>query len=158
MIYLGTSAFAAEVLKLLPAPELVVTRPDAPKGRGRRLAAPPVAETARELGVDVLQPEDVNAIELPAGDVVLCAYGALVREPLLSRGVLNLHPSLLPRWRGRRRSSARSWPATHETGASIMRLVAELDAGPVCLSESIPIRRRTRTARSRRSCSGSARR
>src|SRR5919112_25237 len=48
----------------------------------------------RELGVDVLQPEDINAVELPPGDVVLCAYGALVRQPLLSRGILNLHPSL----------------------------------------------------------------
>ena len=140
MIYLGTSAFAAEVLKLLPAPELVVTRPDAPKGRGRRLAAPPVAETARELGVDVLQPEDVNAIELPAGDVVLCAYGALVREPLLSRGVLNLHPSLLPRWRGAAPVERAIMAGDAQTGVSIMRLVAELDAGPVCLSESIPIR------------------
>src|SRR6185312_11629804 len=70
LIYLGTSAFAAEVLELLPRPELVVTRPDAPKGRGRRLAAPPVADTARELGIEVLQPEDVNAVELPPGDVV----------------------------------------------------------------------------------------
>jgi methionyl-tRNA formyltransferase len=140
LIYLGTSAFAAEVLKLLPAPELVVTRPDAPKGRGRRLHAPPVAETARELGIDVLQPEDVNAVELPHGDVVLCAYGAIVREPLLGRGVLNLHPSLLPRWRGAAPVERAIMAGDAQTGVSIMRLVAELDAGPVCLGESIPIR------------------
>ena len=139
MIYLGTSAFAAEVLKLLPAPELVVTRPDAPRGRGRRLAAPPVADAARELGIDVLQPEDVNAIKLPPGDVVLCAYGALVREPLLSRGVLNLHPSLLPRWRGAAPVERAIMAGDAQTGVSIMRLVEELDAGPVCLSEALPI-------------------
>jgi methionyl-tRNA formyltransferase len=139
LIYLGTSAFAAEVLKLLPPPELVVTRPDAPRGRGRRLAAPPVADAARELGIDVVQPEDVNAIELPPGDVVLCAYGALVREPLLSRGVLNLHPSLLPRWRGAAPVERAIMAGDPETGVSIMRLVADLDAGPVCLSEVVPI-------------------
>jgi methionyl-tRNA formyltransferase len=142
LIYLGTSAFAAEVLKLLAEthrPELVVTRPDAPRGRGRRLAAPPVADTARELGIDVVQPEDVNAIELPPGDVVLCAYGALVREPLLSRGVLNLHPSLLPRWRGAAPVERAIMAGDAETGVSIMRLVADLDAGPVCLSEAVPI-------------------
>ena len=139
MIYLGTSAFAASVLKLLPPPEIVVTRPDAPKGRGRRLTAPPVADAARELGIDVLQPEDVNAIELPPGDLVLCAYGAIVHEPLLSRGVLNLHPSLLPRWRGAAPVERAIMAGDERTGVSIMRLVEDLDAGPVCLSEAIAI-------------------
>jgi methionyl-tRNA formyltransferase len=140
VIYLGTSAFAAAVLRLLPPPELVVTRPDAPRGRGRRLAAPPVAETARELGIEVLQPEDVNAVDLPAGDVVLCAYGAIVREPLLSRGILNLHPSLLPRWRGAAPIERAIMAGDAVTGVSIMRLVEELDAGPVCLAAEEPIR------------------
>ena len=62
--YLGTSAFAASVLRALAdsphRPALVVTRPDAPRGRGRRLSAPPVADAARELGIDVFQPERVN--------------------------------------------------------------------------------------------------
>src|SRR5215207_7531425 len=143
LIYLGTSAFAAEVLKLLAEthpPELVVTRPDAPRGRGRRLAAPPVADTARELGIDVVQPEDVNAFELPPGDVVLCAYGALVREPLLGRGVLNLHPSLLPRWRGAAPVERAIMAGDAETGVSIMRLTEGLDSGPVCLCAAEPIR------------------
>jgi methionyl-tRNA formyltransferase len=142
LIYLGTSAFAAEVLKLLAEthrPDLVVTRPDRPKGRGRRLQSPPVADTARELGIDLLQPEDVNATELPPGDVALCAYGALVREPLLSRGVLNLHPSLLPRWRGAAPVERAIMAGDAGTGVSIMRLAEELDAGPVCLSEAVPI-------------------
>jgi methionyl-tRNA formyltransferase len=142
LIYLGTSAFAAEVLKLLAEthrPDLVVTRPDRPRGRGRRLQSPPVADTARELGIDLLQPEDVNATELPPGDVALCAYGALVREPLLSRGVLNLHPSLLPRWRGAAPVERAIMAGDARTGVSIMRLAEELDAGPVCLSETVPI-------------------
>jgi methionyl-tRNA formyltransferase len=142
LIYLGTSAFAAEVLKLLAEthrPDLVVTRPDRPRGRGRRVQSPPVADTARELGIDLLQPEDVNATELPPGDVALCAYGALVREPLLSRGVLNLHPSLLPRWRGAAPVERAIMAGDARTGVSIMRLAEELDAGPVCLSEAVPI-------------------
>ena len=142
MIYLGTSAFAASVLKLLSAthrPELVVTRPDRPKGRGRRLASPPVADAARELGIDLVQPEDVNATELPPGDVALCAYGAIVREPLLSRGVLNLHPSLLPRWRGAAPVERAIMAGDAQTGVSIMRLAEELDAGPVCLREAVAI-------------------
>src|SRR5918998_6294570 len=105
-VYLGTSEFAVEVLERLAVtphrPVLVVTRPDRPKGRGRKLQPPPVAETARELAIDVIQPEDVNETDLGEPDaIVLCAYGAIIREPLLSlRPILNLHPSLLPRWRG----------------------------------------------------------
>jgi methionyl-tRNA formyltransferase len=143
MIYLGTSAFAAAVLEQLTElgqrPDLVVTRPDRPKGRGRRLQAPPVADTARELSIDVIQPEDVNAVDLPDGDVALCAYGALVREPLLGRGVLNLHPSLLPRWRGAAPIERAIMAGDPETGVSIMRLAEELDAGPVCLREPVAI-------------------
>ena len=111
-VYLGTSAFAAEVLDRLAAsahrPSLVVTRPDRPRGRGRRLAAPPVAESARLLGIDLIQPEHLNDEETRAAIaaaepemVCICAYGALIKEPLLSEHeMLNVHPSLLPRWRG----------------------------------------------------------
>jgi methionyl-tRNA formyltransferase len=144
LIYLGTSAFAAAVLKLLSdshRPELVVTRPDRPKGRGRRMQAPPVADAARELGIEVIQPEDVNAIDLGEPDaIVLCAYGALIREPLLSlRPILNLHPSLLPRWRGAAPVERAIMAGDAVTGVSIMRLVAELDAGPLCLRGEEPI-------------------
>jgi methionyl-tRNA formyltransferase len=143
VIYLGTSAFAAGVLEQLTErghrPELVVTRPDRPKGRGRKLQAPPVAETARYLGIDLLQPEDVNAVDLPPGEVTLCAYGAIVREPLLGRGVLNLHPSLLPRWRGAAPIERAIMAGDAGTGVSIMRLAEGLDSGPVCLAEPEPI-------------------
>ena len=111
-VYLGTSEFAAVVLRRLAdsphRPALVVTRPDRPRGRGRRLSPPPVADTARELGIALEQPASVNdeaAIEVIAGArpdaVLVCAFGALIGEPLLSRWeMLNVHPSLLPRWRG----------------------------------------------------------
>ena len=84
-------------------------RPDRPRGRGRRLAAPPVAERARALGIALEQPESVNeprgreliAQARAARSVVVCAFGALIKEPLLSaHEMLNVHPSLLPRWRG----------------------------------------------------------
>jgi methionyl-tRNA formyltransferase len=152
-VYLGTSAFAAAVLRRLAdtphRPVLVVTRPDAPKGRGRRLAPPPVADTARELEIDVIQPANVNdeaVIEQIAAaepdKVVLCAFGALIREPLLSRfgQILNVHPSLLPRWRGAAPVERAIMAGDDETGVSIMALTAGLDDGPVCAVSREPIR------------------
>jgi methionyl-tRNA formyltransferase len=145
VIFLGTSEFAAGVLEHLSAaghrPELVVTRPDRPKGRGRKVQPPPVAQTARYLGIDLLQPEDVNAVDLgEPDDIVLCAYGAIIREPLLSlRPILNLHPSLLPRWRGAAPIERAIMAGDADTGVSVMRLVEDLDAGPVCLTDVEPI-------------------
>jgi methionyl-tRNA formyltransferase len=141
--YLGTSEFAATVLERLAAgshrPALVVTRPDRPSGRGRRLTPPPVARAARTLGIPVEQPERVNdpdtgaAIEGVAEVLVVCAFGALIKEPLLSvRPILNVHPSLLPRWRGAAPIERAIMAGDAETGVSIMRLTAGLDSGPVC--------------------------
>jgi methionyl-tRNA formyltransferase len=151
--YLGTSEFAAAVLRRLAAtdhrPALVVTRPDAPKGRGRKLAPPPVAVAAQELGIEVFQPDDVNAPEAveriaAAGvdTVLLCAFGALIKEPLLSRfgPILNLHPSLLPRWRGAAPVERAIMAGDDETGVSIMALTPGLDDGPVCVAGREPIR------------------
>jgi methionyl-tRNA formyltransferase len=150
-VFLGTSDFAAAVLERLAdsshRPVLVVTRPDRPRGRGRRLAPPPVAETARALGIDLYQPESVNddgARERVAAanpDVVcVCAFGALIKEPLLSDyEMLNVHPSLLPRWRGAAPIERAIIAGDPETGVSIMRLTAGLDSGPVCLQASEPI-------------------
>jgi methionyl-tRNA formyltransferase len=147
--FLGTSEFAAAVLRGLAArdlrPELVLTRPDAPQGRGRKLAPPPVATAARELGIDVVQPgrpedEPFDGID----EVVLCAYGAIVREPLLSRfEILNVHPSLLPRWRGAAPVERAIMAGDAETGVCIMRLVEELDAGPVCARATVPLDERS---------------
>ena len=152
-VYLGTSQFAADVLRVLSGsphrPALVVTRPDRPRGRGRKLASPPVLSTARELGIDVDQPESVNdeaarsRIAAAAPDaVVVCAFGALIKEPLLSEyPLLNVHPSLLPRWRGAAPIERAIMAGDARTGVSIMRLTAGLDSGPVCLAAEEPIGR-----------------
>jgi methionyl-tRNA formyltransferase len=147
-VYLGTSEFAATVLRRLAAsahrPALVVTRPDRRRGRGRRLAAPPVADAARELGIELFQPDDVNddaarariAAEQPAA-VCVCAFGALIKAPLLSEHeMLNVHPSLLPRWRGAAPVERALIAGDAVTGVSIMRVTAGLDSGPVCLAAS----------------------
>jgi methionyl-tRNA formyltransferase len=150
-VFLGTSEFAAEVLERLAEsphrPRLVVTRPDRPQGRGRRLAPPPVAVAARQLGIELDQPESVNdeaarariAAEEP--DVVcVCAFGALVREPLLSEHeLLNVHPSLLPRWRGAAPIERAIMAGDAETGVSIMLVEAGLDSGPVAAARREPI-------------------
>ena len=152
-VYLGTSPFAAAVLERLAAsahrPRLVITRPDRPKGRGRALQPPAVAETARALGLELIQPEELHAPQvlerIAAAEpeaLVLCAYGVLVGEPLLSRyEIFNVHPSLLPRWRGAAPVERAIMAGDAETGVSIMRLAEALDSGPVCLAGSEPIRR-----------------
>jgi methionyl-tRNA formyltransferase len=150
-VFLGTSEFAATVLERLAAsehrPALVLSRPDRPRGRGRRVAAPPVAERALALGLKLAQPESVN--EPPAGALiaeaqsqalVVCAFGALIKEPLLSEHeLLNVHPSLLPRWRGAAPIERAMIAGDEHTGVSIMRLTAGLDSGPVCLTAAEPI-------------------
>jgi methionyl-tRNA formyltransferase len=150
--YLGTSAFAAAVLERLAAtdhrPALVVTRPDRAAGRGRKLTPPPVAETARALGLDVFQPESINTDEARdrvaasgADVVIVCAFGALIKEPLLSEfELLNVHPSLLPRWRGAAPVERAIMAGDEHTGVSIMRVTEGLDSGPVCLAQAEPIR------------------
>jgi methionyl-tRNA formyltransferase len=150
-VFLGTSEFAAAVLNRLAAsshrPVLVVTRPDRPRGRGRRLSPPPVAEAAHALGIELYQPESVNddvaRARIAAADpgvIIVCAFGALIKEPLLSDyEMLNVHPSLLPRWRGAAPIERAIMAGDAETGVSIMRLTAGLDSGPVCLRASEPI-------------------
>jgi methionyl-tRNA formyltransferase len=150
-VFLGTSDFAAAILTRLAGsphrPQLVVTRPDRPAGRGRRLASPPVADAARTLDLALAQPERVNdedaraQIAAAAPDaVIVCAFGALIREPLLSDfAMLNVHPSLLPRWRGAAPVERAIMAGDPETGVCIMRLTAGLDSGPVCLTGREPI-------------------
>src|SRR4051794_17760435 len=150
-VYLGTSPFAVAVLERLAAsghrPQLVVTRPDRPRGRGRTVLPPPVADAARALGIDVLQPDSVNSEEARAAiaaarpdGVVICAFGALIREPLLSEHPMwNVHPSLLPRWRGAAPIERAIEAGDAETGVTIMRPTAAMDAGPICLQAPEPI-------------------
>jgi methionyl-tRNA formyltransferase len=151
-VFAGTSSFAGSVLERLAATEhrplLVVTRPDRPRGRGRRVAPPPIAVVARELGIEVAQPADVNdeaarrrIAAVAPGAICVCAFGALIREPLLSEHlILNVHPSLLPRWRGAAPVERAIMAGDPQTGVSIMRVTAGLDSGPVCLQEPEPIR------------------
>jgi len=150
-VYLGTSVFAAVVLERLAGsahqPALVVTRPDRPRGRGRRLAAPPVADAARALGLELYQPGSVNdeqareRIAAARPDVVcVCAFGALLREPLLSEHeLINVHPSLLPRWRGAAPVERALMAGDERTGVAIMQVEAGLDSGPVYLLGEEPI-------------------
>jgi methionyl-tRNA formyltransferase len=150
-VFLGTSGFAATVLRRLAdsehRPRLVLTPPDRPRGRGRKLASPPAAEAARDLGLDLLQTESVNdphAVErIRATDPevgAVCAFGQLVKEPLLSSlEMLNVHPSLLPRWRGAAPIERALMAGDAETGVSVMRLTAGLDSGPVALEERVEI-------------------
>jgi methionyl-tRNA formyltransferase len=150
-VFLGTAEFAVQVLDRLAAsphrPVLIVTRPSRPQGRGRRVAPPPVASAAAELGLPVQQPTSVNdpeARELIASvkpDVVcVCAFGGLIKEPLLSsHPMLNVHPSLLPRWRGAAPIERAIMAGDAVTGVSIMVLTAGWDSGPVCAQVSEPI-------------------
>jgi methionyl-tRNA formyltransferase len=149
--YLGTSAFAAAVLERLAesphSPSIVISRPDAPSGRGRKLTAPPVVTVARALGIEVLQPESVNSSETleritaaGAETVVVCAFGALIKEPLLSAlPIFNVHPSRLPRWRGAAPIERAILAGDTWTGVSIMQLTAGLDSGPVYATRSVRI-------------------
>jgi methionyl-tRNA formyltransferase len=149
--YLGTSDFAATVLRRLAdsphAPNLVVTPPDSRQGRGRRVSPPPVAELAGELEIDLLQAENVNdgealeRIRAAAPEVLLvCAFGQLIREPLLSlTEILNVHPSLLPRWRGAAPIERAIMARDPRTGVCIIRLTAGLDSGPVALRAETPL-------------------
>ena len=150
-VYLGTSSFAASVLRSLAEsrhrPALVITPPDSRRGRGRRPAPPPAAEEAAALGIELLQAEDVNAeavraaIAAAGAEVAaVCAFGQLIREPLLSELLmLNVHPSLLPRWRGAAPVERAIMAGDCRTGVSVMRVTAGLDSGPVALQEETPI-------------------
>ena len=140
LAYLGTAEFAVGVLAELE-PDLVVTRPDRPQGRGQRLASPPVAMAARERGLTLEQPEDVHALDLSAyDDVVVCAFGVWIKEPLISHpGLVNVHPSLLPRWRGAAPIERAIMAGDAQTGVCIMEVAEELDAGGVFLRATEPI-------------------
>ena len=149
--YLGTSGFASVVLRRLAEspyrPALVVTPPDRPKGRGRKLSPSPVAALASELDINLHQTADVNEPESTArlGEAgieigMVCAFGQILRTSLLERIELwNVHPSLLPRWRGAAPIERAIMAGDEETGVAIMRVGEGLDSGPVALCESTPI-------------------
>jgi methionyl-tRNA formyltransferase len=144
VVFAGTPDVALPSLRALAdsAHDLVgvVTRPDAPTGRGRRLTASPVADAAAELGLPVLRPEHPresgfqDALRELAPDVCpVVAYGALLPQSALDiprHGWVNLHFSLLPAWRGAAPVQRAIWAGDDVTGATTFRIVRELDAGP----------------------------
>lgn len=150
-VYCGTSEFAAAVLEVLAdsphRPALVVTPPDRRRGRGRRTGPPPAAERARELGIDVHQTESINREEsraavLAAGPelATVCAFGQLIKRPLIEElPMLNVHPSLLPRWRGAAPIERALMAGDEATGVCVMRLTEGLDSGPVGLRQEVAI-------------------
>jgi methionyl-tRNA formyltransferase len=138
----ATAPLGADVLERLAATHeiaFLLTRPDAPRGRGRKLAAPPAKEAAERLAIPVRQPERPELPE-PVERVVVCAYGLYIPPRLLAESLwLNVHPSLLPRWRGAAPVERAILAGDDETGVTIHETVAELDAGPIAAREAFPI-------------------
>lgn len=145
-VFLGSPEFAVPSLRALDRhPDidvvLVVTQPDRPAGRGRSLSSPAVKVAAAELGIPVYQPESLREPEFAEPLVavspdmlVVVAYGELLRKHVLQLaplGCLNVHPSLLPAYRGASPIPAAILNGDTMTGVSIMRLVRKLDAGPI---------------------------
>jgi len=137
----ATAQFGAYVFERLATSHEVaflLTRPDAPAGRGRKVAPPPAKVVAERLGVPVLQPERPEIEDVDA--MIVAAYGLLIPDSLLERALwLNVHPSLLPRWRGAAPVERAIMAGDHETGVTIHRTVKELDAGPIAAQAVFPI-------------------
>ena len=141
----ATAPLGADVLERLAENHdiaYLLTRPDRPRGRGRRVAPTPAKEVAEGLGIEVRQPERLDdAFDPEVDTVVAAAYGLLIPEPVLERALwLNVHPSLLPRWRGAAPIERALMAGDAETGVSIIKLVPELDAGPIAAQRAFPIR------------------
>ena len=152
IIFFGTEDYSLGTLKVLVengfSIAAVVTKPDAPRGRGNKLAAPPVKTFALEYNIPVWQPaklrdiaDDIRALQPVAG--VLVAYGKIIPQAIIdlfTPGIVNLHPSLLPRWRGPSPIEATIAQRDTETGVSIMQLEAGMDSGPVYAQQIITLR------------------
>jgi methionyl-tRNA formyltransferase len=140
----ATARFGADVLERLAERHdvaVLLTRADAPRGRGRKTAPSPAKEAAGRLGIDVLQPARLtDDVKLDVDVVIVCAYGLLIPDALLERNLwLNVHPSLLPRWRGAAPVERAIMAGDSETGVTIHRTIKELDAGPIAAQEAFPI-------------------
>ena len=135
----ATAPFGADVLERLAAKHDVVqllTREDAPQGRGRKVAPSAAKETAERLAIPVVH----RLADVDADTVVVCAYGRLIPESALERGLwLNVHPSLLPRWRGAAPVERALMAGDTETGVTIHETIKELDAGPIAAQEAFLI-------------------
>lgn len=153
VVFMGSPEFALPTLRRLIESEhevaCVVTQPDRPAGRGRTLKPPPAKELALEHGLPVLQPERVNAREalaevraLAPDALIIAAYGQILKQPLLdipTRGALNVHASLLPKYRGAAPAASAILAGENETGVTILEVVLALDAGPIVAQRRLPI-------------------
>ena len=148
-VFFGTSEFAVPTLRALMASPVevaaVFTQPDRPAGRGRRLTPSPVKACALKAGLPVLQPERIRSTDVAEFQPdlgIVAAYGQILGRKLLNvprLGLLNLHPSLLPRWRGAAPIQRALLEGDAETGVCVMRVAPELDAGAVLARRSLPI-------------------
>ena len=150
---MGTPAFAIPVLaSLLDAGHEIVgvfTRPDKPAGRGKRVSAPPIKQYADERGLSVFQPTSLKSVEvlhqmrdLKPDVIVVAAYGRYIPRGILDlpeHGRLNVHPSLLPKYRGPSPVSAAILAGDDTTGVTVMKVTQEMDAGPVIASRETAI-------------------
>jgi len=153
LVFMGSPEFALPSLRgLVEAGYDIVgvyTRPDRPAGRGRALTAPAVKVAAREYGLAVFQPPSLRPAEaveqlasLKPDVIVACAFGQILRQPVLEvppKGVLNVHPSLLPRHRGASPITAAILAGDEGTGVTIMLLDAGMDTGPILGQRAAPI-------------------
>lgn len=155
IVFAGTPEFAAVALSRLLAAgfdvPLVLTQPDRPAGRGMRLVESAVKKVAGSAGIPVFQPPSLKRLpeaverlrEVPHDVMVVAAYGLILPQSVLDiprRGCLNIHASLLPRWRGAAPVQRAIEAGDRETGVCIMRMEAGLDTGPVLARRSLPIR------------------
>lgn len=153
IVFAGTPDFAVPTLKALVAAghdvATVLTQPDRPAGRGRRLVAGPVKDCARALDLPVLQPDTLKDESVRAAlrglrpqAMVVAAYGLILPRAVLDlpeHGCLNVHASLLPRWRGAAPIQRALAAGDAETGITIMRMAEGLDTGPMLAREATPI-------------------
>lgn len=151
-VFFGTPQLAVPTLAAVAEHHdvsAVVCQPDRPRGRGRKPEPPPTKTWALDRGISVVQPEKLNDgsfqiwLKGQAPDVcTLAAYGRILKQPLLDvppHGFLNVHPSLLPKYRGPSPIQSALLEGETETGVTIMKLVLEMDAGDVLLQEHVPI-------------------
>lgn len=152
IVFMGSPDFAVPALRALAAQYTlagVVTQPDRPAGRGMTLTPPPVKAAALELGIPVIQPEKLRQPEafaqLQAWNpdlIVVAAFGQLLRPNVLDLpkyGCVNIHASLLPRWRGAAPIQAALLAGDAEAGVTIMKMDPGLDTGPMLSQRAIPI-------------------
>ncbi|NLN94142.1 MAG: methionyl-tRNA formyltransferase [Candidatus Hydrogenedens sp.] len=154
IVFFGTADIAVPSLAALHEDHgvvAVVTQPDRPRGRSKKPEAPAVKKWALEHGLEVVQPMKLNDGSFEAwlreknpGLCALAAYGRLLKQPILdvpARGWLNMHPSLLPRWRGPSPVQTALLAGDEVTGVTIMRITLEMDAGDIVLQENLSIGR-----------------